>query len=161
MRLWAAGVTVVTTASADGSQRAGLTVSSFTSVALEPPLILVCLDKTTLAAELTLESGIFAVSLLHGGQAAISNQLAGFADDTLPEGADRFYNVPLETAVTGAPIIADANAWLDCTVYKVYDGITHHIVLGEVQAAYRCEDEVTPLVYFNRGYHSLSPEKPS
>lgn len=158
MRMWATGVTVVTTAY--GDERAGMTVSSFTSVSLEPPLILVSLHKNTRTAQLVEQSGKFAVSVLRSDQAHLSKQFAGFNDDALPAGADRFYNVALTTAVTDVPILADAIMWLDCTVHDVYDGYTHHIVLGEVQAAFRCEDEVAPLVYFNRKYHALSPEKP-
>ncbi|MCB9451957.1 MAG: flavin reductase family protein [Anaerolineaceae bacterium] len=152
MRLWATGVTVVTTAS--GERRHGLTVSSFTSVSVEPALILVCLHKGVEALDIIDESGAFAVSLLSEDQARLSNQFAGVGD--LPEGADRFHGVAITTAETGVPILADAIAWMDCTVHAVHDGGTNMIVVGEVVAADRKADaEALPLIYFNRGYRAL------
>lgn len=152
MRLWATGVTVVTTA--NGERRHGLTVSSFTSVSVEPALILVCLHKGVEALDIIEESGVFAVSLLGEDQAGISNQFAGVVE--LPEGADRFHEVAITTAETGAPILADAIAWMDCKVHAVHDGGTNMIVVGEVVAAVRKADaEALPLIYFNRGYRKL------
>ncbi|MBZ0295623.1 MAG: flavin reductase family protein [Anaerolineae bacterium] len=160
MRLWACGVTVVTTT--DGKTRAGMTVSSFTSISLEPPLILVCLHKDAETSRIVTESGIFAVSFLGVDQAHVSSQFAGYVD--LPEGADRFYQIDTVTQETGAPILKDAIAWLDCKVYSVQDGGTHWIVLGEVVATERLPDPVWPLVYHNRAYRNVTavvdPEKP-
>lgn len=152
MRLWATGVTVVTTA--NGERRHGLTVSSFTSVSVEPALILVCLHKGVEALDIIEESGVFAVSLLGEDQAGISNQFAGVVE--LPEDADRFHEVAIMTAETGAPILAEAIAWMDCKVHAIYDGGTNMIVVGEVVAADRKADaEALPLIYFNRGYRKL------
>ncbi len=153
MRLWTSGITIVTTAA--GDRRAGVTVSSFTSVSLEPPLILVCLQKGITALEIIRDSRVFAVSLLRAGQSPISAQFAGFTP--LPEGADRFYQIPTLTAITGVPILQDALAWLDCRVYTIVDGGGSEIVLGEVVATERRPD-LQPLVYHNRGYYTLLPE---
>lgn len=155
MRLWTSGITIVTTA--DGDRRAGLTVSSFTSVSLEPPLILVCLQKGVMTLEMLKVSRVFAVSLLRAGQSPVSAQFAGFTP--LPEGSDRFHQIPIRTAVTGAPILQDSLAWLDCRVYAIHDGGGSEIVIGQVMATERHPD-LAPLVYHNRGYYTLLPESP-
>lgn len=150
LRLWASGVAVVTTQCED--QRAGMTVSAFNSLSLEPPLILVCLYKTTTTAKTIHECGHFAVSFLSEDQAYIADRFAGRVP--LQENEDRFDGIALHTAVTGAPVLSDALAWLDCRVEQVHDGSTHWIVIGEVMAAGRRDGEA-PLVYFNRNYRSL------
>lgn len=148
MRLWTCGVTVVTTS--DGGARAGMTVSSFTSISLEPPLILVCLHKAAETTQLVGRAGVFAVSLLGEAHEAVCNQFAGLVD--LPPGADRFHGVDTVTQVTGSPVLADALAWLDCRVYGAHDGGTHTIFVGEVLATGRQADPVSPLVWHNRAY---------
>ena len=152
MRLWATGVTVVSTAR--NGKLCGMTVSSFSSVTLEPPLILICLQKSSATTGAIMASGFFAVSMLAEGQDAISNRFAGLdptvADDSRFEGLDVIY------AQTGAPILADAMGWLDCTISQVWDGSTHHILLGKVAAASGEEDHhPKPLLYYNREYRRL------
>lgn len=154
MRLWACGVTVVTTHW--GERRAGMTASSFTSIALEPPLILVCLHKKAETCQLINESRVFAVSILGEDQEHLSSQFAGYSP--LPEGADRFYKVETETYVTGSPILQNAIAWMDCKVYGIQDGFTHWIFVGEVLATGRKDDPVWPLVYHNRAYRQFVKE---
>jgi flavin reductase (DIM6/NTAB) family NADH-FMN oxidoreductase RutF len=148
MRLWACGVTVVTTHL--GEQRAAMTASSFTSISLEPPLILVCLHKKAETCVLINESRIFGVSILGEQHEQLSGQFAGYSP--VPEGADRFHNVETETHITGAPILKDAIAWMDCRVYGIQDGFTHWIFVGEVLATDRKDDPAWPLVYHNRAY---------
>lgn len=154
MRLWACGVTVVTTA--DGTHQAGMTASSFTSISLEPPLILVCLHKESETSKLVKETGVYAVSILGVDQAHLSSQFAGYVD--LPEGADRFHNVETFTSETGSPILKDAIAWMDCKVFGVQDGSTHWIFVGQVIATGRKPDPVWPLVYHNRSYREFIRE---
>lgn len=160
MRLWTCGVTVVT--SDNGKTRAGMTVSSFTSISLEPPLVLVGLHKEAETSQIVKETGTFAVSFLGIDQAHVSAQFAGYTE--LPDGVDRFYQIETVTQATGAPILKDAIAWLDCKVYSVQDGATHWIFIGEVVATDRLPDPVWPLVYHNREYRDVSaiinPEKP-
>lgn len=150
MRRWASGVTVVT--SSDGQERAGVTASSFTSISVDPPLILLSLQSFTPTLKMIEKTGIFAVSILTTKQANLSIQFAGFAK--LPEGADKFYQVDLKVAVTGAPIIAEAASWMDCKLASVYEAGLSRIVVGEVLATGQGED-VLPLVYLNRGYYDL------
>jgi flavin reductase (DIM6/NTAB) family NADH-FMN oxidoreductase RutF len=154
MRLWACGVTVVTTKYED--RHAGMTASSFTSISLEPPLILVCLHKKAETCQLINESRVFAVSILGEQHEHLSSQFAGYTP--LPEGKDRFHNVETETSVTGAPILKDAIAWMDCKVYGIQDGFTHWIFVGEVLATGRKDDPAWPLVYHNRAYRQFIKE---
>lgn len=153
LRLWATGVSVVTTA--DGAEQAGMTVSAFNSLCLEPPLVVVSVFKDTLVGEMVPQAGHFAVSFLHAGQADISDRFAGRIP--LAEGEDRFDGVPLTRAVTGSPLLAEAIGWVDCRLYAAYDGVTHWLFIGEVVAAYHREGDNAPLIYFDRNYHELQP----
>ncbi len=152
MRLWATGVTVVTTQS--GQRRSGMTVSAFTSVSLEPPLVLVLLQKDSVTCRLIRKSRVFAVSILGEGQEAISRQFAGLT--ALPEGADRFNGVGFVSRSTGSPVLADALAWMDCRVLRVIDAGTHYMISGQVLATGRKESRSRPLVYHNRNYWRLA-----
>ncbi len=154
MRRWASGVTVIT--STDGQERVGVTASSFTSISVDPPLILFSLQSFTPTLKMIEKSGVFAVSILTTKQANLSVQFAGFAK--LPEGADKFYGVDLKTAVTGAPIIVDAASWMDCKLASVYEAGLSRIVVGEVLATGQGED-ILPLVYLNRGYYDLRKQE--
>ena len=152
MRLWATGVTIVTARHNDEFR--GLTVSSFTSVTLEPPLILVCVQKTSDTGQLILDSEHFAVSMLGEGQEELSNRFAGYT--RLAEGETRFDGIELAFAESGSPIIKEAMAWIDCKLHSVLDSTTHHIFMGEVIAASGQHDEdPLPLLYYNREYHKL------
>jgi flavin reductase (DIM6/NTAB) family NADH-FMN oxidoreductase RutF len=151
LRLWASGVSIVATS--DGTQRAGMTVSAFNSLCLEPPLVLVCLFKDTVTADLVQSAGVFSVSILHADQIALSDRFAGRVE--LEEGEDRFDGVPVFEAETGSPIIQGAIAWLDCRVTEVHDGVSHWIVIGETVAAGYRTDDTAPLLYFDRDYREV------
>lgn len=153
MRMWATGVTVVT-AKAD-QHLFGMTVSSFTSVTLEPPLILVCIQKQLPTAQAILDSQSFAVSMLGEAQEEVSNRFAGFIP--LAEGEDRFTGVPLHFASTGAPILQNAMGWLDCRLHSVLDGSTHHIFMGQVIESSGYPSTIQPpLLYYDRGYRQIT-----
>jgi flavin reductase (DIM6/NTAB) family NADH-FMN oxidoreductase RutF len=152
MRQWVSGISVVT--SVAGEQRAGVTASSFTSVALDPPTILICLQDYITTYKLIQESGIFAVSLLKSDQAPLSAQFAGFVK--MPEGEDRFYGVEIMTQVTGAPILKEALAWMECRLVTTYSYGATGIIIGEVVATGQHPDpDLMPLVYHNRHYYDL------
>ena len=148
LRSWATGVTVVT--SRVGDQVHGMTVSSFTSVSLTPPLVLVSLQMDTRTHGMVAESDVFAVTILCEGQQGISNRFADPYTDT----DYRFAGVETYTLVTGAPLIGGGLAHFDCKVIHVQPAATHTIFIGEVVAVNILNDE-TPLIYFNRGYHTL------
>ena len=154
MRLWASGVTVVT--AVNGERRAGVTASSFTSVALEPPSVLICLQNHIETYRMIAETGIFGVSVLRSDQAKLSAQFAGFVQ--LPEGADRFYGVDTFQQVTGAPLLVNAVAWMDCRLTAIHPVGSTGIIVGEVMAAGRADGE-KPVVYHNRAYYNLTPQE--
>ena len=147
MRAWSSGVTVVTAAH-DGEQH-GMTVSSFTSVSLEPPLIIISLHTESRTHRLVHAANAFAVSILSADQRAISDRFAGRTDDE-----DRFVGLDTETLVTGAPAIKNALARLDCRVIQVISAGMNTIFLAEVVAARSCGDGL-PLVYHDRRYWNL------
>lgn len=151
---WASGVTVVT--SADGDQRVGITASSFTSVSLEPPRILICVDKRLYTHTLIERSQVFAVNILSEDQLELGMRFAGL----LPELADRFAGIECSTAVTGAPILPGGLAWLDCRLVYAYEGGDHTIFVGEVEAAH-AQEPGDPLLYYSRQWRKLSGERPT
>src|SRR3990172_6959975 len=110
MRAWTSGVTIVT-ASHAGEQH-GMTVSSFTSIALEPPLIIISLQTDSRTHNLIAQANTFAVTILADGQQDISDRFAGRLTDV----ADRLAGIETETLVTGAPFIKGGLAYLDCRV---------------------------------------------
>lgn len=152
LRYWASGVSIVTTQL--GERRGGVTVSAFNSLSVTPPQILVCLSKEASAVPLILEAGFFAVSILGDQHAPISDVFGGRIKPA--EGMNRFDGLEWKTAITGAPILSDAIAYLDCTVAAQYDGSTHWIVVGAVATADTVSDSASPLVYYNRAYRALN-----
>jgi flavin-dependent trigonelline monooxygenase, reductase component len=116
------GVTVVTTIQPDGSPR-GFTANSFTSVSLDPPLILVCIAKTASSYQVFSEARQFAVSVLAEDQKAVSGVFASKA-------TDKFAQVPWSARATGAPVVDNAAACFDCTTHDVVDAGDHIILIG-------------------------------
>ncbi|MEW6569472.1 MAG: flavin reductase family protein [Chloroflexota bacterium] len=149
MHLWATGVTLVT--SHDQGKPHGMTVSSFTSISLSPPLILVSLEKSSQTHRLISQSGVFAVSILHESQADLADRFAG----RIPDHADRFEDVPYTTAETGSPIPDSCLAYLDCRLVASHPAGTHTLFIGEVASA-AVRQESRPLLYFRRGYRHLA-----
>jgi len=149
MRAWTSGVTVVTAAH-DG-ERHGMTVSSFTSVSLEPPLVIISLHTESRTHRLVHAAGAFAVNILFADQGALSERFAGRAS----EDEDRFAGLEIEMLTTGAPVLKDALARLDCRVTQVISAGMNTIFLAEVVAA-RGEGEGQPIVYHNRKYWKLT-----
>lgn len=162
LRFWSTGVSIVAAAAPASANLpfpyVGMTVSSVTSLSLEPPHILVCLAKNSATTETILAAGSFAVSILTDEQSSISDRFAGRV--SLGAHVDRFVDLPLATAITGAPILRDALAWLDCRIDSIHEGSTHWIVIGEVVAVgHQDAGTASPLIYFDRAYHSLTPER--
>jgi flavin reductase (DIM6/NTAB) family NADH-FMN oxidoreductase RutF len=147
------GVTVVTVASGDGSMH-GVTVNSFSSVSLDPMLVLVCLNETSRAMGLIERAGAFGVNVLSAGQRDISSR---FANRHRPAGSAMFDGVPLEPGVTGCPILAGAAASFDCWLRQSYRAGDHLIVLGEVVALVH-RPRLEPLIFHAGTYKSLGHE---
>ena len=151
MRYWASGVGVVTAAH-NGAQM-GMTVSSFTSVSLAPPIVLVSLHKDTRTHGLVLDSGAFAVTMLAQSQEEISARFAG----QLGDNQDRFAGLDTFTLETGSPLLSGGISFFDCKLVGSYDAHTATVMFGEVLAARVAKDprEIAPLVYQNRGYREI------
>jgi flavin reductase (DIM6/NTAB) family NADH-FMN oxidoreductase RutF len=151
MRFWTTGVSIVTTW-LGGLQR-GLTVSSFTSVSVVPPVVLVSINRFSRSHELIQQAGIFAVTILEESQQALSLRFAGL----VPEEEDRFTGVTTHTLATGCPIFEGGIACFDCRVIQSVDVGDNTIFFGEVLAA-EYNEKLQPLLYSNRTYHSLKGE---
>jgi flavin reductase (DIM6/NTAB) family NADH-FMN oxidoreductase RutF len=151
LRLFPAGVTVVTLRV--GERTHGLTVSAFASVSPEPPLVAVMVDHQHGAHEMLETPGaVFAVNVLGEDQKELSERFAWAPDD------ERFALGRWTTATTGAPVLADALAWLDCTIHSRHVAGTHTLYIGRVVASSTPRAAARPLVYWNRGYRGLGGE---
>lgn len=150
--LFASGVSVVTAAHA-GRLR-GMTVSAFSSVSLEPPLIVICLAPEAATCEMIVDSGLFAVNLLSEDQEFLSERFAARA----PIVNEKFEGVPYDQAVTGAPILPDSIAWYDCRVEATHDGGDHVVIIGRVVAVGFGEVARPPLLYYANRYAHLRQE---
>ena len=148
MRHWATGVTIVT--SRDGDAQHGMTVNSFVSVSLEPPQVLVSLERGRLTHSLALSSGYFGVSILPDGYRQISDLFAG----RLGESGDRFAELTTFHLVSQAPLLAGSLAAFDCRVVSTWEVGTHTLFIGEVLAV-SMDGSGAPLIYYNRDYHAL------
>jgi flavin reductase (DIM6/NTAB) family NADH-FMN oxidoreductase RutF len=128
MGQFATGVTIAATATEAGLS--GLTVNSFTSVSLDPPLVLVCIDLKSHTLPFLRASGHFAVSFLTTEQEALSRCFA----TTSAERYDRFCHAPYHIAATGSPVLDGALAFVDARIVAEYPGGDHAIFLGQVEA---------------------------
>lgn len=149
LKQWTTGVTVVTTKRDDGIR--GITVSSFTSLSLDPPLVLVCIDKKSPSHKLIDDQGCFAVHILREDQQPLSDMAAGFlgAESAHLEG------VTYHTETTGAPVLDDALAWLDCRLTGSFVEGDHTIYVGRVEAS--GDSEGKPLLYYAGAYRAIAP----
>ena len=153
MRMWSTGVTVVTVQ--HNNRRHGMTVSSFTSVSLDPPLVLVSLEQITKTHRLVQQAGYFGVTILEESQQQVSDRFAG----RISEYRDRFDGLETFAMVSGAPMLAQGLAWLDCQVVVTYQAGNHTVFIGEVLAV-KSRDTGQPLLYYNRDYRRLDIEGP-
>jgi flavin reductase (DIM6/NTAB) family NADH-FMN oxidoreductase RutF len=149
MGRFATGVTVVTTAL--GSQRAGVTVNAFCSVSLDPPLVLVCIERTAHIHNLLLEAGVFAVNLLAEGQDEVARCFAVSSDRRNRD----FCGCETRSDQTGAPVLRDTLGYLDCKITDVFPGGDHSIIVGHVEALGGTDR--APLVYYRSQYTKLLP----
>jgi flavin reductase (DIM6/NTAB) family NADH-FMN oxidoreductase RutF len=148
MRYWATGVAVVT--SAYQGVVHGMTVSSFTSVSLTPPQVLISLAQNTRTYTLVKSSHLFGVTLLSSEQEGISNRFAGRYDET----NNRFAGLETFTLTTGVPLLRGGIAQFDCRVIATFTSGTHTLFIGEVLAA-QFEPDSSPLLYFNRSHRKI------
>jgi flavin reductase (DIM6/NTAB) family NADH-FMN oxidoreductase RutF len=145
---WATGVAIVTSVTDRGEPR-GLTANAVASVSLEPPLMLVCVERSADTHASIRSAGFFAVNILPQSAETVARRFAG--DDT----AAKFAGVAYHTRATGAPILDAALAWVDCQLHAEHRAGDHSIFVGAVVAGDAAEGE--PLVFYRSGYGRLVP----
>jgi 3-hydroxy-9,10-secoandrosta-1,3,5(10)-triene-9,17-dione monooxygenase reductase component len=145
---FATGVTVVLTRDAAGAP-AGLTVNAFSSVSLEPPLVLICVDVRSDAHDPLAQSGVFGVSVLSETQEDVSRRFAW-------RGPEKFEGFILEHGQTGALLVPGGVAHLECRVVGAHRGGDHTIYVGEVRVIRVSGGR--PLIYHGGGYRRLAEE---
>lgn len=143
---FATGVTVVTCTSAEG-QACGITANSFSSVSLEPPLVLWNIAKTSGSLEAYLEAKHFAFNILSAEQEGISAHFAQ-SDHTLFDG------IAHDVSDQGVPLLPDTLACIECRTHEIHDCGDHYIIIGEIER-YRHSDK-QPLLFFNSGYATIA-----
>lgn len=144
---FATGVTVVT-GRLDNNMPVGVTVNSFTSVSLEPPLILFCLDRNALSFDAFSLNSSFVVNILSSEQEWLSNQFAR-------QGGDKFDGVAFNNNSHNIPVLADCLATIECRMHAVYEGGDHQIIVGDVISVDAKQDGA-PLLYFRGEYEQLA-----
>jgi flavin reductase (DIM6/NTAB) family NADH-FMN oxidoreductase RutF len=148
MSLFASGVTVVTAAGSDGP--AGLTANAFSSVSMDPPLALVCIDKRSRSGLAVQAAGRFAVHVLGDDQAAAARAFARPGDEG-------FSLAGWRTAVCGTPLLDQFLTRLTCSTHAVHDGGDHLIVVGRIERIDLGAAGDAPLTYFRGRLGALSP----
>lgn len=144
MSHFASGVTVVTTEH-DGKPY-GMTVASFASLSLRPPLVLVCIEKSVKTHDAIAAAGKFGVSILAANQADVSSRFASKRDD-------KFEGIATKRGADGVPLIDGALTAVECRVYQQLPGGDHSIFVGEVLHCHSSDGQ--PLVYFRSGYREI------
>jgi flavin reductase (DIM6/NTAB) family NADH-FMN oxidoreductase RutF len=148
---FATGVTVVSTG---GAVPQGMTANSFTSVSLEPPLVLVCVNRRSAIHRTVLENKTFTISVLSADQEHLARY---FADHSRPRGENEFSNVGWSPGPsTGAPILHGALCWLECSLAAAHDGGDHSIITGTVLASGSRAD-CEALIFYRGGFHGRQP----
>lgn len=148
MASFAAGVTVVTTRDGAGGLW-GLTATAFSSLSLDPPLCLVCIDRRTASHRPLADSRRFAVSVLTDQQQDVSNHFASKL-------ADKFAGVAWQPGpVTEVPVLSEALAWMECDVDAIHEGGDHDIFVGRIVSAHVRDGK--PLVYWRGSYGDVTP----
>jgi flavin reductase (DIM6/NTAB) family NADH-FMN oxidoreductase RutF len=142
---FATGVTIITTKSKEGVP-AGLTANSFTSVSLDPPLVLVAVDKKADSWPHFEESKVFTVNILNDEMETLSRKFA-------VSGGDKFQGVAYHAGANGVAILDGALGYLECKLYATYDGGDHTLYLGLIEQAET--REAKPLLFYRGGYRAI------
>ena len=145
---FATGITVITTLDEDGYP-VGLTANSFTSLSLDPPMVLFCIDRNVTSFDAFHTNRHFAVNILSAEQQEVSQRFAR-------SGPEKWSGVEFETWCSGCPILADCIANLECEIDSVYEGGDHVILVGLVTRMAARDGNPEPLLYFRGRYASLT-----
>jgi flavin reductase (DIM6/NTAB) family NADH-FMN oxidoreductase RutF len=147
--LWASGVSIVTTSNSAGTPF-GLTMNAVTSLSLDPPMFLVCVDNNSDTLAPMVESQAFCVNVLTQTQQDLSNRFA-------KKGHDKFVDVSWSQGTTGAPLIASSLLSIECTVSAVFEGGDHKIFCGLVRnVVTNSSADAEPLLYYGGRYAGLA-----
>ncbi|MEO8496604.1 MAG: flavin reductase family protein [Planctomycetota bacterium] len=142
---FATGVTVASTKV--GDETWGMTANAVTSLSLDPPLVILCVQKDAHSRDKFEEGGCFALNILSAQQQELSDRFAF-------KGPKDFSGLETTTAETGAPILKDALGWVDCKLKEILPGGDHDIFIGEIVAG-GASDEGAPLLYYGGKYANL------
>ncbi|HEX5405921.1 MAG TPA: flavin reductase family protein [Pseudonocardiaceae bacterium] len=149
MAQFATGITVLT---AGGEEGHGMTANSFTSVSLDPPMVLCCVSRAARMHEAITAAQAFAVSILSADQRELARY---FTDWRRPRGMAQFDSVDwVDGPLTGSPLLTGCLAWLECKLVSVYEGGDHSIFLGEVLHSSRSSNPQA-LLFYGGGYHEI------
>jgi len=149
MGLVASSVTIIAT-QLDGERR-GLTATAMCSLSVDPPLLLVCINRQVAAHNMIHASGSFSVNVLSERQREVA---ARFSGEVAVRGSERFSDANWQTMQTGAPVLLDATVCFDCTLYQAHEVATHTIFIGRVVGV-GIGPHQTPLLHARREYHGL------
>ncbi len=139
------GVTVITTKDKEGKPF-GLTANAFTSLSLNPPLVLICIDKSVQCYSCFEESRLFAVNILSEDQEEISRRFA-------TKGIEKFAGIKWHLSERGLALLDEVMGYMECGVVQSYEGGDHTIYVGEILDAKAVGDR--PLIFFKGKYHRL------
>lgn len=146
---FATGVTVVTCRNRDDVP-CGVTANSFTSVSLEPPLVLWNIARNSKSVDAYLHAERFAINVLTAGQRDLSSHFA-------KSGSGLFDVVPYEDAADGVPVLSDTLAWMICRTHQLHECGDHYIIVGEVEDFHFADGP--PLLFFNGRYSLLTDDR--
>jgi flavin reductase len=150
MRSWITGVAIITACQAGVFH--GMTVNSFTSIALSPPTVMVALQQSTRTQQAVKAGRAFGVTILGIEQETLAKRFAGQMGEDQP----RFAGLDIFNMVTGVPMITGGLAFLDCQVVNAFDVGASTVFFGEVLAMKNEADGRAPLLYFNRDWRRLA-----
>jgi len=145
---WVTGVAVIGSRATD-DEPCGFTANAFTSLSLDPPLVLVCVDRTGNSHDCIRETGIFSVNVLGSDSEFLARRFSAV------DQGSKFEGVRYSRKETGAPILHDAVAWVDCRVSGEFPGGDHTIFVGEVVAAGASTGD--PLIFHRGAYGRVVP----
>ena len=149
MRQLASGVSVITTGR--GEDRMGMTATSVSSLSMEPPTLVVCIGRASTTLKAMRKNRVFGVNILAAGHRSVADRFAGRCDVS---GAARYQGNEWINLVTGAPLLVDALAAIDCTIETIMEWSTHAIVIGRVGAIHQsCAAQA--LIYWRQTYLDL------
>jgi 3-hydroxy-9,10-secoandrosta-1,3,5(10)-triene-9,17-dione monooxygenase reductase component len=163
MSRFATGVSVVTTFEGEGDSRrpAGITVNALSSVSLDPPLVMVALDRGRFITPMVRANGRYAVNVLGDGQQALSDCFAHGPAGPGGLGREDFCGASWQAGATGLPLIDGAIATLECTVLETFSAGDHDLFVARVDNLAAPDDPTHPLLFFRRQYVRVAPRSAS